>query len=1265
MSRRFAWVLVAATSLAGSATAQQIRTYTESQTGPNLLTYGLPVPRPIASLTPVDGFRSYASLEARLQGLAFNSTDLSAHDVGRTTAGRTVWAYVVGDEDNTDVEGRPEAAFFINATTHAREWAAPEVSTGTIEHLIDHAGDAGWVRYLLDNTRLVIIPVHNIDGLEQSQRYPADVIVGQDPTVPNDWPRDGRMRRKNMRGVDEMLTTFTDHLLGIDLNRNHPPFWATSTQSTSNPAGLTYHGTGPHSEPENQALLQAAKLGPETRFRLGIDVHSFSRVFFSSNTARERLNAIQRRLISGLASHHLAVTGKPYADVPDPPNRGIGAAAEYFAYQWLVPAWTLELEPLNDAREYGGTNVTHGGFILPASQARRVREGWAETHAVAFYMMAGPPHLARLRLFDMQSGELAQETRWQYDAQSGRRNRVTVVQRAVQPGGRYRAELGFSKPMRRRGSTGQIEQLPGGLFMPPPGAALLRDANRIALDTTSGQWIDDPARVLRYRDDTFAFEFIAPNDVADYRLEVDAADMTGLRLDSDPATPADWAQGAWSEYEDVSGADGDQGGADAGMTLRVSAASAAQIEVVADSRVVGEGDAATLRLRRLGKGPERVEALLYAYDGTFPGPSVVATWPAGEDGERSVSLPFGENLDRDGDRDVVVRLVERIDGAIGTTHDTTYRLLDNDAADLAVFRQRQSESFLGAWNFLNSGTPARSLVLDGGQTVTLPVSDGTPAQPELATVSSDLRVAGNGATLRLPGSSRTRPLIEIAPAGALSFDRVDFVGQPATGSRNNPATVRNNGLVSMRRVRVGGELPVSGFRGAFVENYGDLRVDRVSVHDADIGCQPVISSFAGSMHLATSSVGASVLGSVNSAFAGSVRLHSSSVIGNRLDLIPVFVFPEVMEARYGHVLLQDNDVYDGRCIAFSPPPADANCDRPGSSLGFNIENYTGCGFTQPTDRSGIDLGEFTFDPQLGGYAPIGVAIDGGATAAQAEATGCGKVDQRGAPRPQTLTPGAEPRCDIGAVELGVNPYRGIWSPTRPGHGIDVQTAGNTLFMAWYTYGDDGQATAYQAAAPLTGRHWEADLLQPRRDPVSGAISTPKVGRVSLDFASDTAARLGWRFDARGTTGSEEVRPALFANGEPRFEVTGLWYPPEDAGWGATITRRAEVTALGLYYYDAQGNVRWALGTGSGADAIEFQMLSYTGFCPDCDASQMPVNSRPAGTVLAHFHTPERARLDTQLTYPGATGGQWIKQGARMVPLNDAVDNRYPLGTLTR
>jgi hypothetical protein len=278
------------------------------------------------------------------------------------------------------------------------------------------------------------------------------------------------------------------------------------------------------------------------------------------------------------------------------------------------------------------------------------------------------------------------------------------------------------------------------------------------------------------------------------------------------------------------------------------------------------------------------------------------------------------------------------------------------------------------------------------------------------------------------------------------------------------------------------------------------------------------------------------------------------------------------------------------------------------------------------------------------------------------APGCTGVDQRGAPRPQTLTPGATARCDIGAIELGVNPFRGIWSPQRSGHGVELQTSGNRLLLVWYTYGDDGEPTAYQAVAPLTGKHWEATLQRSRLNvirnpPFSGQISLEVVGAVSIDLDIDASATLGWRFNARGVSGSERIRASLVGAGVPRVEVTGLWFPPLDSGYGATIARRGDATAIAIYYYDALGAIRWALGTGSGADALQLSMTSFTGFCPDCDAAAMPVVGRAGGTLLAHFLTPRRARLDMMLTYPGTSGGTWTRSRAQFVPLSDPVDNR--------
>jgi hypothetical protein len=1254
VSRAFATTIVLTLAAAASAQAQTINTYTQSQTGPNNLVYGLPVPLPIESLTPVDGFRSYASLDARLQGLALASDDLSAHDVGRTHAGRTVWAYVASDADGVDVEGRPEAAFFINAATHAREWAAPEVSTGTIERLVAGASDGGLFRYLLDNTRAVIIPVQNIDGFLQTQRYPTQAIIGGDPDSPT-WPRDGRMRRKNMPNVDEVLTTFGDRLGGIDLNRNHAPFWATSSGqgSSANPNSLIYHGAAPHSEPENLAIERAAELGPASRMRLGIDIHSFSRLFYTANTARAQLNNIQAALVQKLRLHHLSLSGKNYNDVPDPPNQGIGTASEYFGYTWLVPAWTLELEPQNSPVEYGGLNVNHGGFILPASEARRVRESWAETHAIAFYIMSGPPHLARVRYVDTTNGALALEYRWKYGP-SGERARLPVVEGQLQAGRRYRIELSFNKPMRYRNAGGQMVAMPGSSLQPAaPTAALLRDAQRIALDTATGTWVDDASRWLRYRDDTFAFEFVAPAEIGEYRLEVSTSDFAGAQLDSNPQTPADWIAGTWGRYEGATGTEGVSGGPDATQRLQVASQSSSQIELLPGPMVAGEGDVLLLQARRVGSAQGRVAIEIAPLCdnplGCVPPapspPTELAAWENGESGTKQIRFPVSDDRDVQGEREALATFSEVIDGTSVRSYFLPFRILDNDTVDAKVERALSTAKFLSAWAAAApTAEGVGEIVLDAGVEVSA-MQELPSGNRGLPVVRGDLRIRGNSAKLTFSGQQRSTPLIEIAAGGRLLLDSVVISNDVPVS--NLPALQNDGELQLSRTVLLGGSQ--AGIVSPVVRSAGRFDATRTAFRSSNDVDSTLLQLVSGVARVEASTIG-ETLGYVDIdggslAFQGSTMTRSSS---------PVTMFGgpgAPLAATFGHALLQRN--FPSQIIS---PPILENCGAAAASLGFNIEDRTRCAFASTGDRSGVLLQMMEFDEYLGGYAPVGAAVDTGASSENAAATGCGPVDQRGAPRPQTLTPGTTPRCDIGAIELGVNPYRGPWGAERSGHGVDIQTTGNQLFLVWYTYADDGQPTAYSAIAPLTGKHWESDLRLTSRNPQSGVITTVNVGRVTLDFDSDIDARLGWRFDARGITGSERVRPLRVDSGVPRFETTGLWSAPGDGGYGINIARIGRTTGATVYYYDAQGVQRWALGVSNDADATEFQMTSFTGFCPDCDAATNPVVGRPAGTALVHFLTPQRARADLQLVYPGAVGGTWNRMATMFVPLNDPVDN---------
>lgn len=1242
MIRPLGALLAVALLPSGAAFGQRITTYTQNQTAIDRVALGYPVPMPVASLTPVDGFRDYASLDARLRQLDEASADLRGHDVGQTRNGRTERAYVVSDADTQDVEGRAEAAFFINAATHAREWAAPEVSTHLVERMVAGADDGGLVRYLLDNTRLVIIPVHNIDGFQQAQRFPDQVIIGQDPRFPTVWPRDGRMRRKNMPGVDENLATLADHLGGVDLNRNHPPFWGTTTQGgqLTNPNDLTYRGTAAHSEPENQALVAAAALGPASRMRLGIDVHTFSRVFFSSNTGRTRLNQIQTRLFNSIAQHHRDVptaAGTPngafYEDVRDPANAGIGVAAEYFSYQWLVPGMTLELEPRNGSEEYGGFAVSHSGFILPESQIRRVREAWAESFLTAFYFMSGPPHLKRIRYLDAHTDEVLRQQQWIFNPANGRRELVISGEGALFPGRVLRIELSFNKPMRYRDASGVVRALPGhNSVLTAPTVRLIESAGERSIPTASGSWLGDQG-ALRYRDDTFAFEYII-DSTEPIKLSVQISDMVDLALDANPATPVDWADGAWSAWEDANGVAGDTGGADRSTAaLALSAlGDGADLSLVSTPTVVGEGDGLRMIWRR-AEGPAQLPVEL---QGAFSGgPTSSVSWAAGETGLKTLLLRAPEDVTAQGDRPLQYSV--RVAGAGSDLASGSAQVLDNDREGRSVVRV--ADDLAGGLTLHASGAAAqRDVVLDGGRDYPAPESMLAVCQP--FEIEAPITLYGNRASLSPTGDSCFGP--KVSGNGTAWLRDLTVLGSGG-GSVRTTGIDAGVSLLNLVRVRI------DGVRAPAVKSVERIQLQQSVVFGTDEqgDFSPPLIDAAQAQVLASSIIDNNPLAAVFKLGQGDSSLRYSTLYRNAENLIVPGFESGALVARAN--VLHETD--DG--IEFSPPILPACSGMSDLGLNFYTAAGGGCGFS---NSGPLELGARR--ETVGYFPPNAQLIDQGGS-------DCGPVDQRGAPRPQTRTPNATPLCDIGAIEDGINPWRGLWIPDRPGHGIDMQTAGNVLFLLWYTYGDDGKPVAYQAAAPLTGPRWSADLLLASRNPANGTITNTRVGTLRIDFSSDVAATLTWRFDARGTEGSEGLTAYAFANGEPRVETTGTWYPPAESGYGASLTRRGEITAMALYYYDAQGKQRWMLGAGDAQDVVEFQLESFTGFCPDCSATANPVQSQPAGSARVHFLTPDRARVSMDVTYPGIEGGRWQRSNADFIPLNDPADNREADAALQR
>lgn len=534
--------------------------YTENNSSGNNIALGYPVPIPVDSLTPVDGFRTYQSLDLRHQQLAMDSPYISREPIGATVQGRTIWAYQLSDPDGVTETGELEGSALINGGIHAREWQTPEALTGYMEGFFQHQADQHIYQYLLENSHLVLIPVLNIDGFLQTQRYPANVTNSEAS------PRDGRMRRKNMRNVDESLVTTSDNLNGIDLNRNSNPYWATNPDRSSDDLdSIVHHGASAASEPETKALQQAALLAGEERLRFYTDTHSFTQVYFAPMTNNSRRNSVTGRL----ATIMRAANDFKYAYGPSGAGAGIGSTDEYFANTYQIPSYTLELEPQNSAQDYGGIGVSHDGFILPNSEVARMRQETLNAAVAGLYAMTAQPSLTEAIFYE--NDQVVLHLSWQL--QDDIRELNTLVNGELTAGTNYQLRLIFNKPMRAvtNGAISAYKNLSqdNGVSL----AWQTKVAEQIQstpIDTTNGQWLLTDFK--RYQTDSYQVEVSLPEgfDWAGTQLlaiETTTTDMVGQALDTNPATIADWQGGSWQGYENSQGDFTDLGGVDKSLRL--------------------------------------------------------------------------------------------------------------------------------------------------------------------------------------------------------------------------------------------------------------------------------------------------------------------------------------------------------------------------------------------------------------------------------------------------------------------------------------------------------------------------------------------------------------------------------------------------------------------------------------------------------------------------------------------------------------------------
>jgi hypothetical protein len=235
-----------------------------------------------------------------------------------------------------------------------------------------------------------------------------------------------------------------------------------------------------------------------------------------------------------------------------------------------------------------------------------------------------------------------------------------------------------------------------------------------------------------------------------------------------------------------------------------------------------------------------------------------------------------------------------------------------------------------------------------------------------------------------------------------------------------------------------------------------------------------------------------------------------------------------------------------------------------------------------------------------------------------------------------------------AVPQYGRPMPSNWNdPAHSGHGIDLRRViadpelGDVYYVVFYTYDSAGKPDVFTSVGRLvdgvfvSGPDAHGHSLQHvRYDPVNQrpVLDPTTGGHLAIDFNQASAAPacrerdrsgaaqlavMDWSID--GTGAQWCMQPIVSTAQHPQPDFNGLWYGGSaDSGWGVSILdvdqspARSHLTTV-IYYPDAQGALRWAIGeNGAFESGTPFPLLAFDGYCRTC--APVAPTSRPIGSI---------------------------------------------------
>lgn len=110
-------------------------------------------------------YHNYTSMTTYLRHVSTIYSNLTAlYSIGQSVQGRELWVMVVSRSPYEHMVGKPNVKYVANM--HGNEAVGREMLLHLILHLVQNYETDYYIRWLLDNTRIHIMPSMNPDGFE-------------------------------------------------------------------------------------------------------------------------------------------------------------------------------------------------------------------------------------------------------------------------------------------------------------------------------------------------------------------------------------------------------------------------------------------------------------------------------------------------------------------------------------------------------------------------------------------------------------------------------------------------------------------------------------------------------------------------------------------------------------------------------------------------------------------------------------------------------------------------------------------------------------------------------------------------------------------------------------------------------------------------------------------------------------------------------------------------------------------------------------------